>query len=306
MGDIIEALLDALKDSLICFAVVLLFNFLISFLDGKLSVKLKKESPLSPLLGASFGLIPQCGFSVIAADLYMKEKITMGTLVAVFIACSDEALPILLSHPDKILMIFPLLLIKLVAGFIFGVLLDTIFRERIPQIKNQMLIRKKEEEQSDVTIKSGCYNPKLENKHLISKWNNPWVKMHVRHPLFHSLKIFVYVLIVNIIFSIICLYWEEQLISFLNTNVWLTPLFSLFIGYIPNCASSVLLTNLYINNTIKFGAAITGLCANAGLGLIYIFKDKKKIKNAFIILASISIIGLLVGYSTLIFELLIF
>ena len=125
----LEVLLDALKDSFLAFTIILLFNILISFIEGKLASKVNKNNKLSPLLGSLIGLIPQCGFSIVATNLYTKSHITMGTLIAVYIACSDEALPLMLSEPSKIYMVLPLLLIKLVIGFTFGYLIDVIFHK---------------------------------------------------------------------------------------------------------------------------------------------------------------------------------
>ena len=123
----LEVLLDALIDSLKVLLVVFIMYILISFFEKKLADKISKKSKFSVLLGALFGLIPQCGFSVIAADLYLKRHITMGTLVAVFIACSDEALPIFLSSSDKFLMALPLLGSKFIVAFLVGFLIDAIY-----------------------------------------------------------------------------------------------------------------------------------------------------------------------------------
>ena len=110
----------AILDSLKVLAIVLVVYFIIGLLEGKISHKIQHMGKWSPLVGVCFGLIPQCGFSVIAADMYNKKHITAGTVVGVFIATSDEALPILLSNPDKILSILPLLGIKLVVGLAMG------------------------------------------------------------------------------------------------------------------------------------------------------------------------------------------
>ena len=120
----LEVFLDALIDSLKVLAVIFVFNFIFTFFEKRIAKKINNKSKLNPLLGALFGLVPECGFSVVASDLYLKNHITMGTLVAVFIACSDEALPIFLSNPSKIIMILPLLAIKFVVGFIIGFLVD--------------------------------------------------------------------------------------------------------------------------------------------------------------------------------------
>ena len=123
-----EEFINILKHSAIDSLKVLFFAFLIyvvlSYFEGKITNLLKKNKKIDPILGATAGLIPQCGVSVIAADLYIKKHISMGTLIAVFFACSDEALPILLSNSDKALSIIPLLLIKFIVGGVIILLLE--------------------------------------------------------------------------------------------------------------------------------------------------------------------------------------
>ena len=115
-----EVLLDALIDSLKVLGIAFIFNVLLSFFEGKFSKVIGKQNKLSPLVGSTSGIIPQCGVSVVAADMYMKERITAGTLLAVFFACSDEALPLMFTETSKIVYVLPLLLIKIIFGFILG------------------------------------------------------------------------------------------------------------------------------------------------------------------------------------------
>ena len=120
----LDIFLDSLLDSLKVFGIAFIINFILSFIEAKVSALFQRHKKISPLLGASAGLIPQCGISIVAADLYRKEHITIGTLVAVFFACSDEALPILFSDVEKLKFILPLIIIKFIFGFILGFLLD--------------------------------------------------------------------------------------------------------------------------------------------------------------------------------------
>ena len=286
-----EVILDALLDSLKVLGVLLLFNFLLSFCEDKLAKLLNKNKILSPLVGSSIGLIPQCGFSVVSADLYQRKKISMGTLVAVFIACSDEALPILFSYPDKYLNILLLLLIKFVIAFVTGLLVDLIFKSKEPHL---VILEKKEDEEHSV---EGCCH------HKIGEEKESFVKEHILHPLIHSLKIFAYVLVINVLFAILVyLVGENNIKSFIDSNVYLTPLFATIIGFIPNCASSVILTELYIEGYIYFSATLAGLICNAGLGLFYLFKNKNNIKNTIFIIAILFIVSIISGYLGLLLE----
>ena len=275
----IDILLDALLDSLKVFALVFILYFALSFVENFIARKLSSNNKVSPFFGALLGLIPQCGISVAASDLYIKRKITIGTLVAVFLACSDEAIFILLSS-EKILTVFPLLLIKLIVGFIIGILIDNI------------MFRKQKLKNDNEEVVSCAHNH--EHHHHDSR-----IKHNIKHTLLHSVEIFVYVLIVNVIFGLLIEFLgEARLINFLQNNKYLAPLFSSIVGVIPNCASSVILSELFILNGLSFGALLSGLLMNAGLGLVYLFKKKENIKTNINILIIMFIASLLVGYLT--------
>ncbi len=269
----LNVILDAIIDSLKVFGVALLIFVVFSLIEEKITNFLAKRRTNQSLIGAACGLIPQCGISVVAADLYKSRIITSGALLAVFFACSDEALPILLTSSEKLIYVIPLLIIKFVGGFSLGFLID--------------FFLKKKEVLDDIPTASKNEESKL-SKYLI-------------HPLLHSLKIFLYVLIINLLFEIIIFYTgEEILIDFLRSNKYITPLLTVFFGLIPNCASSALMSELFIRNGLPFGALVTGLCANAGLGMVYLLKFKEER------LKSLGLIGILMLYSLIIGYAIIF
>lgn len=121
-----EVILDAFLDSLKILAVVVVFQFIIAFIEPKLSDKIKLKGNLAPLIGVSISLLPQCGFSIVATDLYQKRHLTLGTLIGVYLATSDEALPIFLGTPDKALHVLPLIALKFALGLLFGYLIDLV------------------------------------------------------------------------------------------------------------------------------------------------------------------------------------
>ena len=306
MSEILDVLLDVVKDSLITFAIILIINIIVSFFENKLSNKINKSNKLSPLIGAGIGLIPQCGFSVVASDLYLKRRISMGTVIAVFIACSDEALPIMLANPSKVIMILPLLLIKLVVGFIVGFSFDMIFSSKIEKMQAKTLSLRPSKPQkisfsSQVQPDTCCTKNSIDFKKTDTKKEN--FNLHFVKPLLHSLKILAYVFGINLVLSFIIYFiGEDTISSFLITNKFVTPIISVLIGLIPNCASSIILTELYVSNAITFSASVAGLICNAGLGLIFILKDKKRWKEGLIIIGSVIIVGLVVGYLSLLIE----
>ena len=239
---------------------------------------------------------------MVAADLFNKKHITLGTLIGVFIATSDEALPIFLGcvdQPEKILMVLPLLGIKFIVGLAVAYLVDFILHSHIHETHDH-----EDDCHCDETHHIGCCGHDIdgEDGHSHGK-----LKQHFLHPLIHSLKIFAYVFIINFLFGIL-LYFvgEDKVIVFLEYNKFLAPLFSVIVGFIPNCASSVILADLYLLGGISFGSCVGGLCVNAGLGLFMLYKNVKNVKINVAVTCILAATGLIVGYVVSTFEWFVF
>ena len=279
----LDVLLDSLKDSALVFAFVFLFHLLLSFIEDKLSKFLTKNSKVSPLLGSIFGIIPQCGTSVLAADLYIKKYVTLGTIIAVFLSCSDEALIVLLTNPTsyssgRAIMVIPLVLSKFVIGTLIGFVVDLIYRKQS--------IDKPQEELKDVI----CHEHHHEHTEM---------HKHIWHPLIHSLEILAYVLLINLAIGLtIAGVGEENFAHFIESNKYAAPVFGALVGVIPNCASSVLISELFIDGNLSFGALLAGLLMNAGLGLTILLKSKSTLKQAGIIAGICFLVAVISGYLT--------
>ena len=291
MSEALHIVLHSLDESLKVFLVALVLYFIISFVEERIAKVLGKKNRFSPVIASALGLVPQCGFSIVASDLYVKRHITMGTLIALFLACSDEALPILLSQTskDNFLSIVLILGLKFVIGFITGYAVD-FFLTRNKHEVHEHLEHCHESFEEEVHI--GCCSHPIEGGDEHSK-----VYKHLIHPLLHSLKIFAYVLGITLLFNTaIHFIGKDKIADFLQTNKYLAPLFASLIGVIPNCAASVVITNVYLLGGLSFGACISGLCMNAGLGLVFLFKKKTNIKNTMTILGIMFGVSLFVGY----------
>lgn len=282
-----DIFIDAILDSLKVLGISFIIFFILSFIENKFSKILSQHKKIGPLFGSFLGIIPQCGISVVASDLYLKKSITMGTLIAVFLSCNDESLPIIFANKDKWYLGFLLIAIKFIVGFIIGFIIDYFFYKNN---KKEQIVNN--DTKNDVHI--GCCNHKIDEEN-----DNP-IHKHLLHPIIHSIKIFSYVLIINIIFGVIIYYiGEENLINFIEANRFLTPLLTTIIGLIPNCASSVIISELFVVGSIPFSALLSGLSINAGLGIIYLFKDRKNIKNSLLIVSILFIVSIILGYSFL-------
>ncbi|MCR5693065.1 MAG: arsenic efflux protein [Bacilli bacterium] len=285
-----EIALDSLLDSLKVLGFAFVIYFILSFFEGKIASLLERRKKAAPLFGSFVGVVPQCGISVVAGDLYTKDHITLGTLVAVFIACSDEALPIMFGNFEgKWPMAFAVIGLKIVFGAFFGYMVDLFYRKRHAVVDEHL-----EHCEGNHDIHKGCCGHEVEEGGKESPLHE-----HLIHPLVHSLKIFVYAFLISFLFGIF-FEWLGTVINmeeFLSSSYWFSPIFAALVGLIPNCASSVLIAQLYVSGTIPFGALLAGLAVNAGLGPLYLFKQKKTIKSAFIIEGLLLVFGLIMGYA---------
>jgi len=247
---VLDAVLDTLKALPFLFGAYLLMELLEHRHSGKQPAVLQK---LGPLGGAVLGCVPQCGFSVAAANLYAARFITPGTLLAVFLATSDEAILIMLSQPQALGEVGRLLGVKLVAAVIFGFLVDFVLR----------------------VFEHGGSTP---NPHHLCEDAHCGCDGHgiVKPALKHTLQISLFLLAVNLLLGVVlALIGEEALSRLLLSGSAFQPLLTGLIGFIPNCAASVLLTELYLSGALSFGSAVAGLCTGAGLGLAVLFRVNK-------------------------------
>ena len=269
-----DCIMDGLIDTLKLLPYLLVTFLVLEFIEHKLSKKnqkvLEKNKKLGPLLGGLLGALPQCGFSSMAANLFSARVITMGTLIAVFLSTSDEMLPIMLSEKTDIKLLLGIVGFKVIVGIIIGFIIDLIYRNKL----------EKEE------IKELC-----EHDHCNCKHKNIIVAS-----LIHTLKIGLFILIANLLINIIIYKVGEDTVSsiLLNNNI-LTYFASSLIGLIPNCAGSVIITELYLSNLITIGTMLSGLLTGSGLGILLLFRTNKNLKENISVLTIIYIIGVIIG-----------
>lgn len=207
-----------------------------------------------------FGVVPQCGFSASATNLYSSRLISIGTLIAVYLSTSDEMIPIFISEAMPVSIMGKILLIKLVLGVFWGFVVDFIFRKFINKNNNI------EDQNEDVDIEM------CEDEHCHCHEQGI-----LKASLVHTLNITVYIFIITLIINaIVGAIGESAIEAFIKNNVFLGPIISSLIGLIPNCAASVIITNLYIENVINMASLISGLLTGAGVGLLVLFKTNKK------------------------------
>lgn len=272
-----EVIEDALIDSVKLLPFLFITYLIMEYIEHKTSDKskeaIKKSGKFGPIIGSILGIFPQCGFSVSATNLYAARVITLGTLISVYLSTSDEMLPIFISEAFPVTTILKILGIKLVIGMIAGILIDLCLR-----LKN----KNKDEEEKIVDL---CEKEHCHCDHGI-----------VKSALKHTLSIFIFILIITLLINIaIYFIGEESIASFIEINPVLGPVLAGIIGLIPNCASSVILTQLYLEHIVTATTMISGLLVNAGVGLAVLFKMNKGIKQNILIVFLLYAIGVISG-----------
>ena len=245
---IVDTTFDCLKMLPFLFVAFILIEALEHYSSDFTAKALAKVGKAGPVVGAVAGCVPQCGFSVMAANLYAGGIISVGTLLSVFIATSDEAVLIIMSNPERIREVGVLLAAKVIIAVTAGYIIDIFFRNQIATVK----------ESGNLCKDCGC------DEEDAGIWKPAW---------HHTIRIFIYLFIFTGILNLcIEIFGIEQLSKFLLGNTIFQPVIAAIIGLIPNCAASVILTQLYLNGAISFASVIAGLCTGAGVGLVVLFK----------------------------------
>lgn len=269
----LDILLDAIIDCIKLIPFLFITYFIMEYLEHKTSNKhkehMKKSGKLGPVIGGLLGAVPQCGFSVSATNLYVGRVITLGTLISVYLSTSDEMVPVFLSEAVPITIIFKVIGIKVLIGMIAGIIIDCIWR-------------KKEEE---IQISHMCEHAHCHCEEGVLK-----------SALKHTVNISLFILVINIILNgLITIVGEKTISDLILNKPVLGPVIAGIVGLIPNCASSVIIAELYIGKMISAGTMIAGLLVGSGVGLLVLFKENQDIKENLKIVSILYVIGVACG-----------
>ena len=269
---ILETIIDSIKLLPFLFITYLIMEYIEHKTKEKTKETIKKSGKIGPLVGSILGVFPQCGFSVSATNLYAARVITLGTLISVYLSTSDEMLPIFISEAVSIDVILKILGIKVLIGMIAGFAIDFVLRLRNKD--------KEEEKIVDLCEKDHCH------------CENGIIKSSLKH----TLNIFIFILIISLIMHIaIHLIGEDAIASIILNKPIIGPIIAVLIGLIPNCAASVILTQMYLENLISAATMMSGLLVGAGVGLAVLFKTNKGIKENLKIVGLLYVIGVISG-----------
>lgn len=278
---LLDCLLDSLKDCALMLPILFLAYLLMEFIEQRAGEKINrvvaKVGVAGPALGGMLGAVPQCGFSGAIAGFYAAGIVTLGTLLSVFLSTSDEMLPILIAEQMDPAQIVKILLFKVVGGIIAGFIIDIVLR-----------VIKRQKATGSEHIHDFC-----EQEHCECE-ENIWISA-LKHTVRVILLIFAVTLAINIIFEA----WGEAFFKSIIISVpVLGEMLLALIGLIPNCAASVLITDLYVEGVVSAGQLIAGLMANAGVGLLVLFRLNKKLRENLMIVGLLYVCAVILGVIT--------
>lgn len=273
----LEVLLDSILDSVKLLPFLFLTYLLMEFLEHKAGEHSQKimarTGKWGPLIGGVLGVIPQCGFSAAASGLYAGRVVTVGTLMAVFLSTSDEMLPVMISEGVAASVMGKIILCKLVIAVIAGFLVDA-------------LMHVLGHEQGHEHIHDLC-----EKEHCDCESH------FVRSAFRHTWQVFLFIFVITLILNgAIAFIGEQTLAMFIARNRGVSILLVGLIGLIPNCAASVVITELLITGMISFGAAMAGLLVGSGVGMLVLFRMNRKPGENCVIMGGLYVISVIAGF----------
>ncbi|MBO4893949.1 MAG: arsenic efflux protein [Clostridia bacterium] len=270
---IIDTLIDNLKLLPFLFLTYLLMEYIEHKTGEKAEAAIRRAGKIGPLAGGVLGIVPQCGFSASASGFYAGRVISLGTLIAVFLSTSDEMLPICISHQAGIAVIAKILAFKAVAGIVLGFLTDAVMR----------LLKKGKKPEA---IHCLCENDDChcEEEGII------------RSALHHTVKIAAFILIITFALNTAIHFIGEENLGRLFVDIpVLSSAVAGLVGLIPNCAASVVITELFLQGVISTGAMLSGLLTGSGIGLLVLFRTNRNIKENIGIALLVWLLGTAVG-----------
>lgn len=282
-----DAIIDSLNLLPFLFFIFIVIELLEFYFSDKMDACIKKARKRSVAVGALASIFPQCGFSVIASSLYSRRMITRGCLIAVYLGTSDETIPILLAYPEKAHLVIPIVGLKLLIAIVGGYLIDIL----AGHFNNQDIINHKDsveevlEEAHEHVHDEGCCNHKPEGVNKIEL---------ILHPIQHTINILSFILIITLILNYALEHFPVTDFMANSFNGFIQCIIASIIGLIPNCAISIAITMMLIKGTITFGAAMSGLLSNGGLGLLVLLKNNS-LKDSLKVIGILFLISVLSG-----------
>ncbi len=270
---IIDAIADSFIDSVKLLPFLFLTYLAMEYLEHKAGQKMqeaiRRAGRGGPVIGSILGAFPQCGFSTVASNLYAGRIITAGTLIAIFLSTSDEMLPVMISENIELTVILEILGVKVAVGILAGFFFDFILRGKKKELQIEHLC-----EQHHCHCEEGIWKSALH----------------------HTLEIFLYIMVISLALNLLLAWIGEDVLADLVLNRPVVgEMAAALVGMIPNCAASVIITQLYLNGVLSAGAMTAGLLSGSGVGLLVLFRVNDDYRENFRILGLLYVTGVLGG-----------
>lgn len=271
---LVDSFMDTLRTIPLLFVVYAVFEFVEAMWQERIVEAVTRAGKAGPVIAALGGALPQCGFSVMASALYAQRLFSMGTIVAVYLSTSDEALPIMLSHPGSGRSIVALIACKIAMALVGGYLVDAVMvrenQRRQLECRDRETARQRAEQVGEMSCSCGDTRVSCERSHGAAfQWREVGISSLKR-----TLEVAGFLFATSVLIgAVIAWIGEAGLKHLLLSHSLLQPVLAAFIGLIPNCAASVAITEFYLNGILSFGSTVAGLGAAGGLGLLVVLKE---------------------------------
>ena len=300
MEFVLDVVIDALKDTAelipFLFATYVVISLLDLFASDKTTAAIQRAGHAGPLIGAVLGVVPQCGFSAMGASLYADRIVSLGTFVAVILSTSDEMLPLLLAEHVEVGLLARILVTKAVLGVILGFAIDLVLRVVLGRTSLAGVdeLDAGEEQDEDAEFDPSAYSCDCGCGEPLTRGQTAW--WVVVNSAYRTFQVVVFIFVVSVLLNaLIALVGEDTLASFLSGNAVVATLVSGLVGLVPNCAASVVLTQLYIDGVLGFAPMIAGTLVAGGAGYLVLFRMNGNMRENVAIVGIVYALGVCAG-----------
>lgn len=300
MEFVLDVVIDALKDTAelipFLFATYAVISLLDLFASDKTTAAIQRAGHAGPLIGGVLGVVPQCGFSAMGASLYADRIVSLGTFVAVILSTSDEMLPLLLAEHVEVGLLARILVTKAVLGVILGFAVDLVLRVVLGRTSLAGVDESDagEEQDEDAEFDPSAFSCDCGCGEPLSRGQTAW--WVVVNSAYRTFQVVVFIFVVSVLLNaLIALVGEDALASFLSGNAVVATLVSGLVGLVPNCAASVVLTQLYIDGVLGFAPMIAGTLVAGGAGYLVLFRMNGSMRENAAIVGIVYALGVCAG-----------
>ena len=300
MEFVLDVVIDALKDTAelipFLFATYVVISLLDLFASDKTTAAIQRAGHAGPLIGGVLGVVPQCGFSAMGASLYADRIVSLGTFVAVILSTSDEMLPLLLAEHVEVGLLARILVTKAVLGVILGFAIDLVLRVVLGRTSLAGVDESDagEEQDEDAEFDPSAYSCDCGCGEPLTRGQTAW--WAVVNSAYRTFQVVVFIFVVSVLLNaLIALVGEDALASFLSGNAVVATFVSGLVGLVPNCAASVVLTQLYIDGVLGFAPMIAGTLVAGGAGYLVLFRMNGNMRENAAIVGIVYALGVCAG-----------